>query len=179
MLFAAIGAFVIPVGIWGGYKYFRKQYYLQERSRLQSEYQAHIFESSRLMTGLPYRIYFPKGYRESRRYPLVLVLHRMTLQGNDNRRQLDGGAVWLASSHLQEKHPAMIVVPQCPTGKTWINKPMAGPPYRNHNMDLFAESTLEKVILELLWRSWNRVDGLSGRECDKLVISSASTAIFS
>jgi hypothetical protein len=40
---------------------------------------------------LPYRLYVPLDYLQSKRYPLVLVLHGSGERGHDNRKQLQNG----------------------------------------------------------------------------------------
>ncbi|MBN2714674.1 MAG: dienelactone hydrolase family protein, partial [Deltaproteobacteria bacterium] len=147
---AVISTLALPVFLWGGYKFHRKQYFLSEKKRVRTEYAAHIYTSPDHNFSLPYRLFLPQGYSNSREYPMVLLLHRGGLGGDDNLQQITGGAVWLASRRLQEKYPAIIVVPQCPEEKKWMDKPFKGLPYRNHNQDLYPESTIEKVLVKLV-----------------------------
>lgn len=67
---------------------------------------------------LPYRIMFPKDYDSTRKYPLVVFLHGAGERGNDNTRQLLHGGQWLVDN-LREKHPVIVIVPQCPEDDYW------------------------------------------------------------
>ena len=64
---------------------------------------------------LRYRIMYPKEFKEDGNYPVVLFLHGAGERGNDNERQLTHGARLFATDYLQERYPAIIIFPQCPT----------------------------------------------------------------
>ena len=62
---------------------------------------------------LPYRLLRPLEVTEGVEYPLLVFLHGMGERGDDNVRQL----IWLeplADEGLRARHPAFVVVPQCP-----------------------------------------------------------------
>jgi predicted peptidase len=72
---------------------------------------------------MPYRLFIPRDYDSTKRYPLVLWLHGGGGRGNDNEKQLTGGnsagaRVWAAPAS-QSRYPAFVVAPQCPEGETW------------------------------------------------------------
>jgi predicted peptidase len=72
---------------------------------------------------LPYRLYVPHSYSNQQKYPLVLWLHGGTGRGSDNLKQLDkqnqlGTHFWIAPD-VQERFPAFVLVPQCPSGEVW------------------------------------------------------------
>jgi predicted peptidase len=74
---------------------------------------------------LPYRLYVPHSYSNQQKYPLVLWLHGGTGRGSDNLKQLDrqnqlGTHFWIAPD-VQEKFPAFVLVPQCPSGEVWAD----------------------------------------------------------
>jgi predicted peptidase len=74
---------------------------------------------------MPYRLFIPKGYDPSKKYPLVLWLHGSGSVGNDNRKQISsastlGTHTWTRSEN-QAKYPAFILAPQCPSGKAWTS----------------------------------------------------------
>ncbi len=74
---------------------------------------------------LPYRLFVPPGYDADRKYPLVLWLHGGTGRGSDNVKQLTnqnelGTHFWI-SAEVQQKFPAFVLVPQCPTGQIWAD----------------------------------------------------------
>ena len=64
---------------------------------------------------LPYRLFVPKNYDASQKYPLIVFLHGAGERGGDNEAQLKHAQVLrFASDEVQAKHPAFIVAPQCP-----------------------------------------------------------------
>lgn len=68
---------------------------------------------------LLYRILLPPDYKKDQQYPLILFLHGAGERGSDNERQLTHGAdLFLAN---REKYPAIVVFPQCPDDKYWID----------------------------------------------------------
>ena len=67
---------------------------------------------------MPYRVFIPKGYDQSQKYPLVLWLHGAGSVGRDNLKQISsasrpGTHIWTTPEN-QAKHPAFVVAPQCP-----------------------------------------------------------------
>jgi predicted peptidase len=81
-----------------------------------------VDRSFRSKTGLvlPYRLYVPLDYLQSKRYPLVLVLHGSGERGHDNRKQLQNGVLAFCEPKLQRKQAAFVVYPQCPEGARWV-----------------------------------------------------------
>ena len=80
---------------------------------------------------LPYRLFVPHSYSNKQNYPLVLWLHGGTGRGADNVKQLTkqnelGTHFWI-SNDVQDKFPAFVLAPQCPTDQIWadpeINQP--------------------------------------------------------
>ena len=78
------------------------------------DYEARSFTSSRDDT-IQYRLFVPRGYDASTKYPLVLFHHGGGGSGNDNRRQFEGPLPreW-AGPQRQAKNPCFIVAPQIP-----------------------------------------------------------------
>lgn len=79
------------------------------------EYDGHPF---------PYRLLLPAEggtEREARGegWPLILFLHGAGERGSDNRAQLAYLPTDMASPVNREKHPAFVLVPQCPPDRTW------------------------------------------------------------
>lgn len=70
---------------------------------------------------LPYRILYPKDYDQSKKYPLVLLLHGGGERGDDNEKQLTHGAKLFVTEENRNNFQAIIVVPQCPTDSYWAN----------------------------------------------------------
>ena len=116
---------------------------------LKQAYEAREFAGSDGGT-LLYRLLRPKGYDPARTYPLVLVLHGAGGRGNDNWGQIrDQPAPFLAlaSDEVQEKHPCIVVGPQCPAGKQWVNWPWGKGSYSQDKVPISAEL---KRVAELL-----------------------------
>ncbi|HEY0715962.1 MAG TPA: PHB depolymerase family esterase, partial [Polyangia bacterium] len=72
---------------------------------------------------LPYRLYVPRDYLQSRRYPLLVVLHGAGERGSDNEAHLGNGVLAFCDAALQKKTPAFVVYPQCPVGAQWVETP--------------------------------------------------------
>lgn len=75
---------------------------------------------------LPYRIYVPKDLAPGQKVPLVLFFHGAGERGDNNIRQLHHAVPGLFSYVTKNNVPAIIVAPQCPTGKQWVNVPWGG-----------------------------------------------------
>ena len=72
---------------------------------------------------MPYRLFIPRDYGKSRRYPLVVILHGSGGLGSDNRRQIFaanayGPSAWTTPA-IQRRHPAFVIAPQAPSGSAW------------------------------------------------------------
>lgn len=66
---------------------------------------------------LPYRILKPVNFDATKKYPLHLFLHGAGERGSDNEAQLLHGSNLFIQEN--EKHPAIIVFPQCPEDDYW------------------------------------------------------------
>lgn len=84
----------------------------------QETYQKETFISSCGDT-LPYRLLRPETVKAGEKYPLVLFLHGAGERGNDNERQLTHGGQMFLNPVNREKHPAFVLVPQCPVSGYW------------------------------------------------------------
>lgn len=82
------------------------------------EYVAGVFESAS-GTELPYRMLFPPHYGEGGAYPLVIFLHGAGERGNDNLKQLTHGSKMFTNPVNRERHPAVVIFPQCPADLYW------------------------------------------------------------
>lgn len=73
---------------------------------------------------LPYRLFIPRDYDPSKKYPLVLFFHGGGETGNDNTKQLrsPGATVW-AEPENQAKHPCFVIAPQFPKRESGDNAP--------------------------------------------------------
>jgi predicted peptidase len=95
-----------------------------------------------------YRLFVPKGYQASKKYPLMLTLHGAGERGSDNAIQLTHyfNKVWAADSG-QNGHPCFVVAPQCPKDSQWVNTPWAKGSY---DMDAVAMSGPMKAVVGIL-----------------------------
>ena len=86
-----------------------------------NDFQARSHKLSATKT-MVYRLFIPKNYQASTRYPLVLSLHGAGERGNDNAAQLkhDVSKMW-ADDSVQTKHPSFVLAPQCPLNDKWVD----------------------------------------------------------
>jgi predicted peptidase len=78
---------------------------------------------------LPYRMFVPRDYMQSRRYPILVVLHGAGERGTDNEKHLGNGVLTFCDAGLQKPHPTFVVYPQCPEGARWVETPWEAGPY--------------------------------------------------
>ena len=83
----------------------------------QTTYDYDIYKKGEL--SLPYRILLPKSFQKDKKYPLLVFLHGAGERGVDNELQLMHGSSLFLENSFREKHPAIIVFPQCPKGGYW------------------------------------------------------------
>lgn len=71
---------------------------------------------------IPYRLWQPELDAEAgaTKYPLVIALHGAGLRGDDNAFKMPEIDL-LTSDAVQTKHPAFVLVPQCPAEQKWVN----------------------------------------------------------
>jgi len=72
---------------------------------------------------LPYRICFPKKMIPGKRYPLVIFFHGAGERGADNERQMKHGVPAIFAYTMTANDAAIILVPQCPEEKQWVDVP--------------------------------------------------------
>jgi predicted peptidase len=78
-------------------------------------------QTAQSFNGTNYLFYLPEGYdREKKRWPLILYLHGKSLRGNDVHMLKDYGLAALLEKGLSISF--IVVSPQCPGDKMWINE---------------------------------------------------------
>ena len=80
-----------------------------------------------------------------------MFLHGAGERGNDNVSQLKNGILVPFSDPNSPIHNCIVVAPQCPAGKKWVEYPNGGAAqYCQYSTDMFAESAPLKALLELI-----------------------------
>lgn len=70
---------------------------------------------------LHYRIYTPENLKPEQEIPIILLLHGAGERGSDNKRQIVHGFHQIADYSINNNKPAIIIAPQCPKNKQWVN----------------------------------------------------------
>lgn len=101
---------------------------------------------------LPYRLYLPQGYDESKQYPVMLFLHGAGERGSDNVIHVNKIAgvsnVLLDRLVLGGYNDKFIVVaPQCPEGMRWVENDWSTGKY---DFDSIAQSIPSRLVSSLL-----------------------------
>jgi len=69
---------------------------------------------------LNYRLFVPRDYDPSRKYPIVVFLHGKSRKGSDNSRQIGtAGAMLWVRPEQQRRHPCFVIAPQAPADSGW------------------------------------------------------------
>lgn len=105
------------------------------------------FDSRRAALSLPYRLYVPRDYLQSRRYPLLVVLHGAGERGTDNVAQLGNGVLAFCAPALQKRRPAFVIYPQCPSGARWVEAAWSEPSY---DLTKVPQSRPSQALMELV-----------------------------
>src|SRR5688572_22623600 len=92
---------------------------------------------------LPYRLLKPLDDAPQQKYPLVLFLHGGGERGDDNEKQLIHGGRNFAHEAMRRRHPAFVVIPQCPAEKKWVEVPWDA---QSHKVPEEASETLQAVF---------------------------------
>jgi predicted peptidase len=105
------------------------------------------FESPLTKLALPYRLWVPRDYVQSRRYPLLVVLHGSGERGDDNKAQLNNGVLAFCEPRLQKRHATFVVYPQCPASARWVEAPWSDGRYELAKVPQSGPST---AVMELI-----------------------------
>ena len=101
-----------------------------------SLFQAHRYVSN--STVLPFRLYRSQKANSQFSVPLVVFLHGAGERGDDNYRQLKHCVKYFLDDTITGRYPFLLLVPQCPEGKRWVNTDWNLP---SHQME--SEPTVE------------------------------------
>lgn len=92
---------------------------------------------------LPYRIYVPESASADDVVPLILFLHGAGQRGSDNEAQLKHGVSEILEYSNSRNKPAVILAPQCPKGKQWVDTPWGDP---DHTMNKEPSESMDLVL---------------------------------
>ncbi len=114
----------------------------------QSSYNPKIFKGKE--GNLPFQVLKPSNFSEEEKYPLVLFLHGSGERGSDNQKQLVHGSTLFLDNVNQEKHPAIVVFPQCPSGDFWAKVDFSGGRDSRVFLDTEAPTKSMSLLLQLV-----------------------------
>jgi predicted peptidase len=97
---------------------------------------------------LPYRLFLPKNYDATKKYPLVLVFHGAGQRGGDNRKHLAPYVAGWMDNAVQSKHPSILIIPQCPPEAKWVDTDWGKGSYSFSEVPLSVPMKLSKEILD-------------------------------
>lgn len=99
---------------------------------------------------LPYRLYVPQNYDTEIQYPLFIFLHGAGERGDDNEVQISTyncDPAKMLTGDLREKYPCIIIAPQCPQDKKWVECDWTKV---NYNMDKVPLSVPAGMLLDVI-----------------------------
>jgi predicted peptidase len=96
--------------------------YLAITRQENEDFEAKIYNSS-AGNSIPYRIHMPENMDTNKKYPLVIFFHGSGERGMDNANQLIHGVRDILTYSIESDDPAIIIVPQSPQNKQWVNVP--------------------------------------------------------
>ena len=97
---------------------------------------------------LRYRYLLPEKYDSSKKYPLLLFLHGSGERGYDNEKQLTHCSMYFADSAIRAAYPCIILAPQCPPGKKWVEVNWKKDSHTMPSKPSFAMKLLLELITE-------------------------------
>ena len=105
--------------------------------------------------GLPYRMYVPSDYDETKEYPLITILHGAGERGNDNKSQLKNMVVNMFNQENSPYTDAIIICPQCPANQQWVDTPWANGSYSTVKVKQSDELTAVVYLVESVRREYS------------------------
>ena len=96
---------------------------------------------------IPYVLYLPANYDESKSYPVLLLLHGAGERGNDNELQLFHAVDELYETRQALMDECIFLVPQCPNDEQWVDWPWTN---GNYSVDEIPESKALSTVMKLL-----------------------------
>lgn len=109
--------------------------------------EAHVFESEAGQT-MPYRLYVPTDYDPQKKYPIILSFHGAGQREKDNVKHLRPWVAGWLDEQVQNEHPCIILMPQCPKGQQWVNTPFSQGSYSLDDVPISRPMLLATAILD-------------------------------
>jgi len=100
-------------------------------------------------TTLPYRLFVPEGQAD-KKLPLFLAMHGAGGRGDDNTKTINHSP-WalhtMMAESVQKANPCIVIAPQCPNGKRWVDVNWNKCIYSGKEIAITAE---QRAVVELL-----------------------------
>ncbi len=131
--------------------------YLQSKGKVTAQTIDHIFEYCSFTaedgTTLPYRLYVPYEYDESKEYPVLIILHGAGERGTDNVGCVEHMLPELFAHEGTPLAEAIVFCPQCPAAPNqWVDTPWSMGNYKADKLRISNELT---AVMELLYEIEN------------------------
>mgnify|MGYP000858042246 CR=1 FL=1 len=97
---------------------------------------------------IPYRIYYPTNFDESKKYPLVLFLHGNGSRGDDNETQLLSGGSAFISNLINSGNECIVLAPQCPSSSEWVSTYPGNAGYTVESIPMSSYLNASKELLD-------------------------------
>ena len=111
-----------------------------------------VWTSSTDSAPLPYRLYCSnQAALTAEAVPLMVFLHGAGERGNDNSAQLTHCVNYFLDDTVTDRYPFLLLVPQCPDGKRWVNTDWSLPEHQMENeptAELFCVMTLVDSLID-------------------------------
>ncbi|MBQ8720193.1 MAG: prolyl oligopeptidase family serine peptidase [Clostridia bacterium] len=108
--------------------------------------EAHTYSSENGAT-IRYRLYVPTDYDSSKSYPLFLMMHGSGEKGSDNIGNIRNMVPQVFSQENTPVTDAIVLAPQCPDGKKWVDATWADGTY---DINTIPETNELAAVVELI-----------------------------
>jgi len=125
-------------------------------SALLEQMAAKTFTAKNRVT-LPYRLLVPEAAK-AKSLPLFLAMHGAGGRGNDNVKTIKHSP-WalhtMTAEAVQAKNPCIVLAPQCPNGKRWVDVDWNKCVYSTEDIAITAEQTAAVELLDTIIKETN------------------------
>ena len=108
--------------------------------------EAHSFSAENGAT-IKYRLYIPSDYDPAKSYPLFLMMHGAGEKGSDNLGNINNMVPQVFSQENTPVTDAIVLAPQCPAGKKWVDATWADGTY---DINTIPETAELGAVVELI-----------------------------